>query len=145
MGSTSHVFAALAVVFPLAVPAQKQHVHHDIYMDLNTDGSYRQYGTIGSPCCGGNPVYGDCEPIGSNYRLLPTGDAVFLIHRYGKAEVLIAKDRILWMTLKGGEFSPAHWCGRPRETTDPNVEPVEPLNPDPRFVTWCAIISSGDF
>ncbi len=147
MGSTSRVLAALAVAFPIFAPAQQQHAGHDIYKDLNTDGSYREYGKLGSPCCGGDPVWGDCEPVGSDYRLLPTGDVIFVIHRYGKAEVLIAKERILWITIKGGEFSQAHWCGTPRTKVAGNrdVEPVEPLDPDPDFVTKCATIAPGGF
>ncbi len=89
----------------------KQHALHDIYKELYENGRYKNEGGKGLQCCGGDPYDGDCEPIGSNYAILPNGDAVFASQRYG-ANVLVARDKILWMSIRGGEFSQAHWCGR---------------------------------
>ena len=80
----------------------KQHAFHDIYKELNENGRYRNEGGVGLQCCGGDPYDGDCEPVGSNYAILPNGDAVFASRRYS-ANVLVARDKIMWMSIRGGE------------------------------------------
>ena len=95
------------------------------------------------PCCGDDPINGDCEPVGSAFSILPNGDVLFTSQRH-RAKVLVARDKVLWMTLRGGEFSEAHWCGRRREElvqSELRVPPPTTLNPDPVFLTFCAIIS----
>jgi hypothetical protein len=121
----------------------KQHAFHDIYKELYENGRYRNEGGVGLQCCGGDPYDGDCEPVGSNYAILPNGDAVFASRRYS-ANVLVARDKIMWMSIRGGEFSEAHWCGRLRvELVSPErgIDPPTELNPDPRFYTYCATIA----
>jgi hypothetical protein len=101
---------------------------HDIYSDL--------LDAAGRPCCGGDPVMGDCEAV--RYRLRPDGDAEMFSARYG-AWVHVARGRIAWTALPGSGAE-AHWCGRPR--TRAIREPtVTPRDPDPDFVTFCAFIA----
>ena len=124
----------------------QQHPHHDIYADLFENGRYRNEGAKGVPCCGDDPINGDCEPVGSAFSILPNGDVLFTSQRH-RAQVLVARDKVLWMTLRGGEFSEAHWCGRLRGElvqSELNVHPPTTLNPDPVFWTFCAMISPRD-
>ena len=63
--------------------------------------------------------------------------------RYG-AEVLVARDRIVWSPVPGSA-APAHWCGIPRArgVRGRQASPVEPGNPDPSYLTICAFIDPG--
>src|SRR4051794_3174367 len=119
----------------------QQHPHHDIYSGFFENGRYRNEGGIGLPCCGDDPINGDCEPVGSAFSILPNGDVVFTSQRY-QTKVLVARDKVLWISLRGGEFSEAHWCGRPRP--DGVLSSPIKLNPDPWFWTLCAMISPRD-
>jgi hypothetical protein len=125
--------------------AQQQHPHHDIYADLFENGGYRNEGAKGLPCCGDDPINGDCEPVGSAFSILPDGDFLFTSQRH-HAQIQVARDKVLWMTLRGGEFSEAHWCGRLRRelVQSEGVHPPTTLNPDPVFWTFCAMISPRD-
>jgi hypothetical protein len=105
---------------------------HDVYTQLRS--------TTGQLCCGGDPVNGDCEAIGSRYRIEPGGDAIFESGRY-HAQVRIARDKITWLPVPGGEDSEAHWCGVPRSKV--YLAPVNQDNPDASFWTYCAFISPG--
>ncbi len=120
----------------------QQHPHHDIYSNVFENGHYRNEGAIGAPCCGDDPINGDCEPVGSAFTILSDGDVLFTSRRY-HAKVLVARDKVLWLTLRGGEFSEAHWCGRLRENLvqSNGYSPPTTLNPDPEFWTYCAMIS----
>jgi hypothetical protein len=100
---------------------------HDIYTNQREKGL-----PTGFPCCGGDPETGDCEAV--QYRMLPNGDAVVTSNRY-KRQVLIAGPRIAWMTIPGGEWSEAHWCGKPRSgMTSAQALPPDADQPDPE--TW---------
>ena len=68
----------------LASRAQQpqQHPHHDIYSDLFENGRYRNEGAKGVPCCGDDPINGDCEPVGSAFSILPNGDVLFTSQRH---------------------------------------------------------------
>ena len=105
---------------------------HDVYTRLRS--------TSGQLCCGGDPLTGDCEAIGTRYTLEPSGDAVFMSSRY-QARVRIGRDKITWLPVPGGEDSEAHWCGVPR--TQVSLAPVTHENPDPAFWTYCAFITPG--
>jgi hypothetical protein len=105
---------------------------HDVYTQLRS--------TTGQLCCGGDPKTGDCEAIGTNYRIEPDGTAVFSSARYG-ATVRIGKDKITWLPVPGGEYSEAHWCGVPR--TKVFLAPVTDENPDKAYWTYCAFIAPG--
>ena len=136
---------ALALVgFVLPAFSQQPHVGHDIYRDLYPNGAYRGEGGEGVPCCGDDPIHGDCEPVGDKYRILANGDAVMQVKRYGNAEVTIPAHRILWMTIRGGQFSEAHWCGKPRaKFASGAYEKPSEEQPDPAFWTYCATIIPG--
>lgn len=108
---------------------------HDIYSNLHEGMS-----PAGRLCCGGDPNTGDCEAVYSNYRILPNGDAVILTKRYGGQSVLIAKNRIQWFAVPGGEESEVHWCGKPRANT---TYPQDAENIDPVFHTYCIFIRPG--
>lgn len=105
---------------------------HDVYTQLRS--------TSGQLCCGGDPVTGDCEAIGSRYRIEPDGDAIFESGRY-HAQVRISRDKITWLPVPGGEESEAHWCGVPRSKV--YLAPVNQENPDSSFWTYCAFIAPG--
>jgi hypothetical protein len=105
---------------------------HDVYTQLRS--------TSGQLCCGGDPVTGDCEAIGLNYRIEPDGTAVFSSARYG-ATVRIGRDKITWLPVPGGEESEAHWCGVPRYKVF--LAPVNDENPDNAYWTYCAFIAPG--
>jgi hypothetical protein len=120
-------FASSAVLGSLAPAAA-----HDVYTQLRS--------TTGQLCCGGDPVTGDCEAIGTRYKIEPDGDAIFMSSRY-HAQVRIAKDKITWLPVPGGEDSEAHWCGVPR--TKVYLAPVNAENPDLAFWTYCAFIAPG--
>lgn len=124
----SRVASAFFMVAASAVPVTA----HDVYTQLRS--------TSGQLCCGGDPVTGDCEAIGSRYTIEPGGDAVFVSSRY-QARVKIGRDKITWLPVPGGEDSEAHWCGVPR--TKVNLAPVTDENPDPSFWTYCAFIAPG--
>ena len=72
--------------------------------------------------------------------MTPQGDVVVSSRRYG-AEVLVARDRIVWSPVPGSA-APAHWCGIPRArgVRGRQASPVEPGNPDPSYLTICAFI-----
>src|SRR5204863_33515 len=90
--------ASVAFVFAWsAAPAMA----HDIYTDLRDRGGYR--------CCDGD----DCEAVGSDFVILPDGGALLMSRKQGRW-VRIAREKITFMVLKGGESSEAHWCGRRR-------------------------------
>lgn len=138
--------AEFAIALPADVKAEQSHPYHDIYRDLYANGGYAHQGGEGTPCCGGDPLEGDCEPVGHNYEVLQTGDVLMITNRFGRSRVLIAREKILWMTVRGGEFSDAHWCGRPRNSYapgDPEYDTPTFNNPDPEFYTVCAMISPG--
>lgn len=105
---------------------------HDVYTQLRS--------TTGQLCCGGDPVTGDCEAIGTNYKIEPDGDAIFESSRY-HAQVRIARDKITWLPVPGGEESEAHWCGVPRSKV--YLAPVNQENPDTSYWTYCAFIAPG--
>jgi hypothetical protein len=103
---------------------------HDIYMTL-----HEKMDISKMLCCGGDEKTGDCEAV--TYQILPNGDAIFTSRRYGKP-VLVAKDKIGWFGVPGGEYSEAHWCGRPGQFTH-----TDPTQIDPEFTTYCAFIAPG--
>lgn len=96
---------------------------------------------VGRICCSGDKKQGDCEAV--TFRLTPEGDAVISSRRYG-ADVLVARDRIVWSPVPGSA-EPAHWCGVPRAraTRGGQRSPVDPDNPDPGYLTLCAFIDPG--
>lgn len=105
---------------------------HDIYLPLREKGE-----PTGMLCCGGDEKTGDCEAIGSNYEILENGDAIMVSKRYGRA-VRVAKSKIGWMSVPGGEYSEAHWCGRVGAVTSPTPDQI-----DPGMITYCAFIAPG--
>lgn len=112
---------------------------HDIYTNLYSGGAPG----IGQWCCSGDAVTGDCEAVGSNYRIEPNGDAVILSRRYSR-QVRIGREKITWLPVTGGETSEAHWCGKPRPAL--SATPAPPVNeeqPDPDTWTYCAFITPG--
>jgi hypothetical protein len=112
---------------------------HDIYRELQTP--------QGTPCCGGDPVTGDCEPLEeSQFTLHPDGSATVRSARYGAA-IQVAAARITWLPLppgRDGRTYPGHWCGAPRQQASRVYPaPVVPWNPDPVYWTYCAFIAPG--
>ena len=81
---------------------------HDIYTNLYSGGAPG----VGQWCCSGDAVTGDCEAVGSNYKIEPNGDAVIVSRRYSRS-VRIGREKITWLPVSGGESSEAHWCGKP--------------------------------
>lgn len=102
---------------------------HDIYMHL-----HEKMDPAKMLCCGGDEKTGDCEAV--TYQILPDGDAIFTSKRYS-AQVRVAKDKIGWFSVPGGEWSEAHWCGKPGNPK------LDPLQIDPGYVTYCAFIAAG--
>lgn len=129
-------FIAIAVtylvfLFLLWVAYVTQAHAHDVYNQLRS--------ATGQLCCGGDPVTGDCEGIVSPHENVD-GSATFFSKRYG-ASVLVAKDKITWLPVPGGEDYEAHWCGVPRAKVP--LAPVNDDNPDPGFWTYCAFWAPG--
>jgi hypothetical protein len=132
------LFAAL-----LFAPAAQA---HDIYKGLH-EGLVPE----GQLCCGGDPVTGDCEAVGTAYEVLPDGSAIFTSERY-KRQVHVSKEKITWAFVPTGEFSEAHWCGKPRQSTTSGyapgsgygmTAPPDAVQPDPETWTYCAFIAPG--
>jgi hypothetical protein len=132
-------FAALGLAAALFRLSMGEAYGHEYYNKLRE--SYDQ--TTGRLCCGGDPQTGDCEAVA--YQILPNGDAIFFTSRYGQRKVLIAKERIFWMAVPGGEANEAHWCGKPRSAfpSAGAALPVDAEQPDPEVWTYCAFIAPG--
>jgi hypothetical protein len=125
------LFAALAVAISASAA-----FGHDIYSKFYEGGAPG----LGRWCCSGDEEgkTGDCAP--ATYEIRPNGDAVMESRRYPGKKILVAKHRILWMSIPGGEKYEAHYCGIPRyaSSTPPNDD-----DPDLEFITYCAAIVPG--
>lgn len=127
------IFMAMAIALAwlaLAGPARA----HDIYKDVRVNGL---------PCCGGDPVTGDCEALSSAQISLGRDIRVFS-KRWG-VWVVIPEHRVQWMPLPGEPEPPApgHWCGKPREKMASgygSVAPADADQPDPAIWTYCIFL-----
>lgn len=121
---------------------------HDVYKGLQKDGSRDPNGSY-SPCCGGDPVTGDCEALDEHqYQVLNNGDVVFSSKRYS-AKVTVPRDKVVWLPV---DDKPAHWCGKPRANMSTGYSPgssgvstMSPTaeQPDPVYWTYCAFVAPG--
>jgi hypothetical protein len=130
---------AMAAVFAFACILTRADAH-DIYSNV------REFNDPNKMiCCGGGEHVGDCEAV--EYRVIPDeqgGGALFLTKRYGGKWVHIAKDKIAWDKVKGGEAFEAHWCGKPyAHMGEFRPDKGDPLQPDPDFFTYCAFLQPG--
>lgn len=110
---------------------------HELYRDFYSSG----VPGLGRWCCNGNAegTTGDCAP--AEYRMLRDGSYMMRSKRYPDKEIHVAKDKILWLSLPGGEAFEAHLCAVPRQAgTLPTDE-----DPDPEFTTLCAAINPRGF
>ena len=127
---------ALATTF---IFGYQQSIAHDIYSDLREDGS-NDSGDTGQLCCTGDPKTGDCEAV-SEVKVNSDGSAVLFSNRYGR-NVLVAPRKVTWITIKGGEESPAHLCGVLRFSMS-SQRPTNTLQIDPDVFVYCAFIKPG--
>jgi hypothetical protein len=109
-------------------PVMRPASAHDIYTALRDRTGYL--------CCSGD----DCEAVGSDFAFTPDGGAMLRSRRYGQW-VRIARDKISFLVVKGGEGSEAHWCGRPRTVYERGLGSDQA---DDGFWTYCAFISPRD-
>ena len=98
---------ALWMLAAVALGAIQDAKAHDIYGTLRDDLT-----PTGRLCCGGDPVTGDCEGV-VDYQVSADGTVSFFSRRYGMP-VSVAKERVTWASVPGGEAYPAHFCGKPR-------------------------------
>lgn len=119
---------------------------HDIYGNLYSDGKQGSGRPNTHWCCNGDAEHGDCEAIGSNYRILDNGDVIMHSARFNR-DVLVARDKVLYLPVPGGEASEAHWCGKPRAAMSEGYTPgsVNADQPDPDVYTYCAFLQLGGF
>lgn len=121
---------------------------HDVYRGLQKDGS-RDPNNSYSPCCGGDPVTGDCESYEKGgYQVLANGDVVFTTKRYG-GKVTVPRDKVVWLPVDDKE---AHWCGKPRANMATGYstggvtmgnQQITAEQPDPVYWTYCAFVAPG--
>lgn len=124
--------ARLALALVLAAsPA----IAHEVYSDWYSGGEKG----VGRWCCSGNleGTRGDCAP--ATYTMLRNGDAVMVSRRYPGRPIHVARDRILWMAIPGGEAFEAHICALPRQPGNPPTAE----DPDADFTVICAAVSPG--
>lgn len=132
------VLSAAAFLALALSPGPGAHAH-DIYTGLRTG--------QGTPCCGGDPVTGDCEALDEGqFTVRADGSLLVRSHRYA-ATVQVAAEKVTWLPLPpglDGKVHPAHWCGVPRAALQARYPvPVVPYNPDPAFWTYCAFVAPG--
>jgi hypothetical protein len=125
---------ALTVIFGC-----QQSIAHDIYSGLREDGS-NDSGNTGQLCCTGDPKTGDCEAV-RDVKVNSDGSAVLFSNRYGR-NVIVASGKVTWITIKGGEESPAHLCGVLRFSMSLQ-RPTNTLQIDPDVFVYCAFIKPG--
>lgn len=122
------------IVFVLVYAALTPSKAHDIY-----NGLHEGLDPAAKLCCGGDPVTGDCEAV--EYKVFANGDALIFSKRYQRS-VMIARDKITWLAIPGGEAFEAHWCGKPIEKMGYPPSP-DPEQIDPQTYTYCAFIRPG--
>ena len=134
---------SLAFLRLMSGPAES----HDIWTKA------REYNKpAGFPCCGGDPLTGDCEGLTADQVWdQPNGDVRIYSGRY-KAYITIPASRVMPDLPryvdgenKGQSLDPlvqyeAHWCGKPRGTA---YQDVTPDNSDPAYWTYCFFRNSG--
>jgi hypothetical protein len=136
--TTGRAVSALLLAGGLCGPGPATVRAHDIYTNLYSGGAPG----IGQWCCSGDAATGDCEAVGSGYRIEPNGDAVITSRRY-RREVRVGREKITWLPVAGGEASEAHWCGKPRAAMSLEGRKPDSEQPDPDTWTYCAFITPG--
>jgi hypothetical protein len=132
----------LAVTAACLVAAMSTSRAHDIYSNLYSDGGQGS-GRPGTHwCCNGDAERGDCEAIGENFHFNDDGTVVMHSNRY-KRDVLVGKDKVVYLPVEGGEASVAHWCGKPRAALTYTPGSVNDDQPDTETWTYCAFIAPG--
>lgn len=105
---------------------------HDVYTGL--------YDRVGQICCGGDPHFGDCEPLREDQVAVhPDGSVTMQSRRYGTS-ITVGAPKVTWLPVRGSD-APAHWCGVPRTRIE--LGPVDDENPDPGYWTYCAFVTPG--
>lgn len=129
---------ALLIALGVAVSATGGVAAHEMYSKFYEGGAPG----LGRWCCSGDEEgkTGDCAP--ATYEIRRNGDAVMESRRYPGKKIIVAKHRILWMSIPGGEKYEAHYCGIPRYAGSP---PPNDDDPDPEFITYCAAIVPKSF
>jgi hypothetical protein len=133
-GPAAALVLALAGLAAGTLPASA----HDIYSNLYSGGAPG----VGQWCCNGDAVTGDCEAVGTSYRIEPNGDAIITSRRY-KRDVRVGREKITWLPVAGGEASEAHWCGKPRAAMWHAPQEPAPEQPDDAIWTFCTFITPG--
>lgn len=105
---------------------------HDIYMSVKRNGI---------PCCGGDPVTGDCEALtDEQIKVNPDGSAEMYSKRY-KRWIAVAGSVIEWNTVPGDKPEDAgHICAKPYAMTALGKDTSQI---DPDYFVFCAFVKPG--
>lgn len=138
-----HPFVAVALAAAVLRLGCGPAVSHDIWLRAKEFNR-----PTGFPCCGGDPVTGDCEGLLDDQIWdQPNGDVIIFSRRY-QARITIPASRIMVDVPRATEgedkgqpldkltqFS-AHYCGKPRGSP-PLGYAIGPDDPDPNFHLFC--------
>jgi hypothetical protein len=99
----------------------------------------------GFPCCGGDPMTGDCEGLtAEDIWDRPDGVEIYS-HRYG-ARIFIPSHRIMVDVPRDVNTKEpldeltryeAHYCGKSRFSNGSQIYAVTPDDPDPNYHLFC--------
>lgn len=106
----------------------------------------------GFPCCGGDPMTGDCEGLSAeDIWDQPDGSVIIYSHRY-KSRILIGASRVhtdvprdvnTKEPLDALTRYEGHFCGKPRSASFGYSEPPSEKQSDPAFWTFCFFRNAG--